>query len=323
MPSDKSNDEKIVSRAFGQRLREIRKDRGFRGLKEFADLLGNKYCFSAISRREAGGLKIDFEYLNDFCAALKLTPEETDALMTSARIHVIQPKSRLVESVSEWSRITLNAKVHQIYTVDIFDYYLRTFAYACTLLRLHNFAGDVENSARLRVENAASSLKDPLKSFRIICHENALYMPIGSIDVMLEQLKLLLDFQDEPNVEFRILPRGSVLSVPIDLAFDIVDNTYCICENRLDLSIADDPVTIARFQSDFDTIWNNSVIGIRRNQVLQNAIEYYKKRREAFPIAEPFDPFGGLKAAERAGKFGRNLGVKSVRKIIRGGKRSR
>lgn len=268
---------KVISSTLGQKLRDIRRAKGVSTALMMVALMKGKYTASSISRRETGKISIDSEYLSDFCFALRLTEQESSVLKTSVRVNSLRPQSRFNESVSEWSKITLSAKDYKIYTVDVFDYYVQIKEYASALIRKHGFSNDPDKSAEMRIENAKNSFQDVSRKFRIVCHENALYMMFGGSEVMIKQLLSLLNFRDEPHVEFRILPRGSAIPVPTDSQFDILDSTYGVCENRLDFSITDDPDTVARFQSDFDTIWTHSVIGPRREEIIREAIEYYRK----------------------------------------------
>lgn len=241
--------------------------------------MGGKYSYSSISRRETGGLKIDFDYLQDFCKALNLSPDEAEQVMASARVNLLRPDRKLSEAAAEYSRIVLNSKMYESYSCGIIGRYLYTFSYAREVFKAHSTNPsdtDIEKLARSRVEDAPRTLKDSSRTFRLLLHENSLYFTIGSQQVMLEQLESLLRFQDEPNVEFRILPKETCVNVPITQSFYVIDNTYCYCENRIDYSITDDPAMTSRFCKDFDTLWANAVIGVRRNQIIERAMEHYR-----------------------------------------------
>ena len=235
-----------------------------------------KYSFSAISRRETGDLSIDLEYLNDFFAALNVTEEERANILASARIGALRPHYNKLESVSEYVNIALNATSFHMYNAGLINRYLQTLGYAKHAILAYRDFDDADNAAAARVEEAKKALANPLRQWRILCHENALYFPIGGSQVMIGQLESLLTFEDTPNVEFRLLPRTELTSLPLHEEFQILNRSFCFCENRLDYSITDDPQTVAHFQNDFDVIWSHSVIGLRRNQILQRAIEYYR-----------------------------------------------
>lgn len=249
---------------------------GIKSTQSLARLMGDKYSFSSISRRETGDLRISKDYLMDFCEALKLTALEREDLMTSARVNFLRPASRRLMGVEEWGRISLGATLHEAYAASVLDSNLQTYAYATHIFLSLGTVENAERSAKARVENAERALKQKERRFRFICHENALYFTVGNSEVMLEQLEKLLHFEDEPQVEFRILPKGTALQIPVNLDFDIINQQYCVCENRLDLSITDDPATLQRFQSDFELLWSHAVIGLRRNQIIERAMEHYR-----------------------------------------------
>lgn len=271
------SEDKVASLILGHKLREIRRSKGIKSTEELAVLMRGKYTYSTIARRETGASRIDLEYIADFCSALNLTLEESALLKTSTKVNLLRPRNRFADAVSVWSKISLDAKIRYAYTADIFSYYLQTYEYARAILEFHNISKDPSKSAQTRIDDALRAINDKSNKFRIVCHENALYFAIGNPQIMIQQLDKLRSFIDEPHIEFRILPRNTFFRVPVDLDFNIIDRTYCFCENRLDFSITDDPGVVKHFIDDFETIWAHSVVGPKRAGVIQAAIEYYKR----------------------------------------------
>jgi len=271
MPKDK-----VASETLGQRLRDIRKSKGVSGVRKLAGLMKGKYSYSSISRREDGLIKIDSEYLTDFCDALKLTKEERQALKTSARVSLLRPKSQIAESVEEWSRIILEAGHFSSYTANVVCYPLQTYNYVYSLITTYGEVAEPEKFAKLRAQRAEHELGDPSKRFQILCHEHALYFSVGDASIMAEQMERLVDFVHNPRVELRILPRNVFVPVVGNFSMGIIDSTYCFCENRLDLSITDNPETVRRFVGDFDALWKKSLAGEDCRHILKTAKEYWE-----------------------------------------------
>jgi hypothetical protein len=266
---------KVRSAILGFHLRDLRKSKGVASVIQLSKLMERKYSYSNISRREKGLIKIDAEYLNAFSTALNLSEEEKSKLITSARVNLLQNKGKYSDSISEWLRISLGAKYYQTYNASVISFHQRTHAYSFGMARSRNGQVD-ENAIAARVNMAEEFARDKNKKLRIICHENAFYYPVGSSEVMIEQLDKLLRFVDEPHAEFRALPKESFTGVFCQLSFHIIDNNYFCCENSVDLSITDDPSIVSKFQTDFDLLWENSVIGLRREQMIREAIAHYK-----------------------------------------------
>ena len=267
---------KVASPSLGRRLRDIRKSKGVKTTLSLSKLMHGKYSFSSISRRETGGLRIDKEYIEDFCNALNLNIEERNALSTSAEVNFLRPKNLYNESLETWGKIRLNAKNYDSYNPNLIGYHLQTESYAKAVILAHDSNLDADSLAKLRTEDARQNLKDNSRKFRLLCHESSLYFNYGGADVMLAEMENLLLFQDEPHAEFRILPNAFHTSVPISFGINIIDNSYLFCQNLLDFSITDDPSIVSKFQTDFDLLWENSVIGLRREQMIREAIAHYK-----------------------------------------------
>ena len=264
--------DKVLSKTVGRRLRDLRRAKGVSSTQTLEKMMGCKYSYSNISRRETGDLKVDFQYLTDFCNALKLTVAESNLLMASVRVNQLRPAGTLQESVEEWSKIASNGRSYQHYDTDIIGTYLQTHNYlkAHALVR-HNVPDDVEKSTKERIDNADYILSDSSREFRFLLHENVFYFTVGSPQIMIEQLEKLLAFRDEPNIELRVLPRGAFVPVRLYSCFFLIDSNFCFCQSRLDFSIVDEISSVRRFQSDFDKLWVKivwSIKSLRRGQTL-------------------------------------------------------
>lgn len=258
-------------------MRDLRRQKGVFSTQRLAKLMKGRYSYSNISRRETGALKIDFAYLKSFCEALRFDKDEETMLMAMARVSQLHPKDSMKDAVSEWAKISVNARSYQYYCTSWVCYYLQTHDYMHTIVsQWQDIFEDAERSTSLRLDDASKTLKDPSKRFRFLFHENVLYFSVGSPPIMIDQLIKLQQFIDEPNVELRILPKSVFASSALQ-EFYIIDDTFCFCENRLDFSITDDTAAVRRFKSDFDLLWSRALIGVRRNEIIKEAIDYYKK----------------------------------------------
>jgi hypothetical protein len=267
--------DKFVSLSVGKKLRGIRKQKGVKSADLLSELMGGKYAPSAILRREEGVLKIDFDYLDDFCAALKLEGNEKNNVLTIARLDLWRSRRSMSEITKEIIDIKLRAQTHKKFIFGGLAGELQTYNYTKAIIESYAEYGEIEERTKMRFDAAQNILKDESKHIQIICPENSLYVKVGSSAIMLEQMENLREFHNSPQKEFRILP-SVFLKVPNRESFSIYDSHFVFCQTRIGMVTAEDDDTVKELNKDFDILWENSVAGEDRNKLIDKAIEYYK-----------------------------------------------
>lgn len=269
--------DKFVSSSVGKKLRIIRRRKGVKSADQLSALMIGKYSPSGIRRREEGRLKIDFKYLEDFCNALNLQDAEKDEVLTVARLDLWRSRQSVLELTKELNQIRFKSENHAKFVFNAIPGELQTFAYTTSIVRSYKEYGDEEARARERFNAAQCLIKDPRKLLRIVFAENALYAPVGSIDVMLIQLTALKEAVETQQFKFRILPSSCFLDIPNREDFAIFDSKYVVCQTRIGLVTTEEENTVRDLIKDFEALWSNAVFGEERNRIIEKATSHYSK----------------------------------------------
>jgi hypothetical protein len=268
---------KIASLTLGKRLRELRKQKGVKSTRLMAEKLRGKYSAAGVLRREIGKIQIDLNYVEAFCKALGLQGPEREAIMVFARSSILRAQGNLDQLLWDYWELRKRAKVSYIYTAALIPTGLQTIDYArATIEAYGRNNGETEALALERLEWARQSLLDTTKRTCIVCSESALYMPVGTPQIMIDQLSRVRDFEDIPTFEFRILPNSVFLKVPLHELFLVFDQAYSLCDSRIGALTSEDPRLAPRLSADFQQIWSLSVIGIRRTKMVEKAIAHFE-----------------------------------------------
>ena len=272
---------------MGERLRFLRKENGAPGPHALAELLKQKYSVSGILKRERGEIKIDLDYVRDFCSALQLGKNEKRKLLGLAELHLDrfdawrQAGKSTAQLHSEFMRRLECAEWFAAYEPMLVHGLLQTEDYAYEVLRLF---GHDDRTAR----EGAISRVDLLKSLeaesdetrkqgifaRLVVHESALLERIGSPATMRQQLEFLLTFSSTFNqsMQLRILPIGVAVRAPIAFSFNLFDTTSATMETLAGAIHATDVTTTDWINSVFSTIWENAVYGSACAEIITRAI---------------------------------------------------
>jgi hypothetical protein len=272
----------FLNLSFAKSLREIRKSRGVRSPHALSSLMKFKYSSAEILRRETGKRRLDVEYLKDFSHAVGLSQAEADVLLTKAKIHLYRGQSDDIKIEKEYGRLFWSSRSIFGYSADVIPSLLQSSEYINSILSLIGGGKTpaVTPQARLRWAKEKRELAEDIK---IVCNENALYMPIGSSLVMIKQISSIQSFEDDHHFQFRVLPNHIYLQVPSFDSFFIIDSIYCYTESRIGSLTSEDPAVVAKLAKDFETIWASSVMGLKRDRILQKALKFHESQAEANP----------------------------------------
>lgn len=280
--------------SLGRRLRELRREAGFSDSKHLAKALGNKYSDSAIRKRERGFVKIDREYVEDFCRALSLSNRQRDQLFGLTQLFEIQfdPWRSQEKGTSQlhfefWERLCCSDK-YSAYDPCMIHGLLQTSSYAYEMLRLygHDHQQALEAS-QIRVgmgermleltSSKAQGKKKSITKVIIVTDEEALYRRIGPDSTMIDQLETLLELKCPENLVHRILPRGVRLTVPMTQQFNLFDSVSATMETLAGAMHTCDPSTLSWLATVSDQILAASVDGKKAQVILERAIKSYRK----------------------------------------------
>jgi hypothetical protein len=179
----------------------------------------------------------------------KQTPTEADLSMWCATCHATDRLPDLIAAVrsvetqyAEWRRILRSgtkrrqdasaklferARLFRIWEPAVIPGLLQTMAYATavlsTVIDFQQIPDDAEQGAQARLENQRV-LSDDDRRFHVVMGEQTLHTKVGDDDVMIEQLRQLLDLLKFPHLRLGILPLDAPYRVPLHNGFWILDD---------------------------------------------------------------------------------------------------
>ncbi|MEV0297174.1 helix-turn-helix transcriptional regulator [Nocardia sp. NPDC050710] len=265
--------------AFGQQLRDLRKDAGLTG-SQLAALAG--WHPSKVSKIEYG----------------KQTPTEDDVRTwcahTGAREHVpdLLASLRNVDAAYlEWRRIlgtgvrrrqqhasTIEAETRLIrgYDPALIPGLLHTPAYAEAIIRqvidFNQVPNDVEAAVATRMDRQQKFLYRGDHKVHYLIGEQALYTTVGDDGVMLGQLDRLLTAMSLPRVVLGIVPMTAGYRIPVT-NFVIFDQRQALVEGITAALTITQPREIAVYERAFDILAKQAVVGQNARELIRSAAD--------------------------------------------------
>ena len=279
-------------RSLGERLRVLRKENGVQGPHALAELLNRKYSVSGILKRERGEIKIDLEYIRDFCTALRLERNEKRKLLGLAELHLgrfdawRQAGKSTVQLHSEFMQRLQCAEWFAAYEPMLVHGLLQTEDYAYEILRLFGHddktsrEGAMSRTDLLKTLRAESDQVGKQRVFaRLVLHESALMERIGSPATMRQQLEYLSSLSSSlsNSIQLRILPVGIAVRAPIAFSFNLFDTTSATMETLAGAVHATDVATTEWLEGVFSTIWDNAVYGKACAEIFTRALAAHQR----------------------------------------------
>jgi hypothetical protein len=272
--------EKFVSASVGKKLRDLRKQKRVSSADLLSERMGGKYSATGILRREEGILKIDFGYIEAFCKATGIEGREKENLLSIARLDFWRSKRSLLEMTKELHEIMLRADTHLGYTYAAIPAEFHTYDYTHSIVSSYG-GGDIDERTKVRIEAERKLLSNPSKRQQILCPESVLYISMGSVQIMLNQLEVLRSLSLLPNKQFRILPSDLFLPTPHRESFYLFDSHFVYCQTRIGSITREDDETVAELDREFQILWSHAVDGEERNKLIDKAIEHYRGLSQA------------------------------------------
>ncbi|MEV6319865.1 helix-turn-helix transcriptional regulator [Nocardia sp. NPDC051787] len=218
---------KEAREAFGERLRNLRKDAGLTG-RQLSKLAG--WPPSKVSKIEYGKQVPTDDDVRVWCTHTDAADQVPDLIANLRNVET---------AYLEWRRMRLPHRQKQSIAVEakttLMRWYepvvvpglLQTPPYAEAILRMVlNFydepESDIESSLRARLERQQVLYRGNHRFYFIIA-EQVLHTLVGTADVMLEQLDRLLTAMSLPRVVLSILPMEADYRTPVNnfIMFDI------------------------------------------------------------------------------------------------------
>lgn len=282
-------------RSCGNRLRDIRKERGINSPSRLSQLMSHKYSVSGILKRERGEIKIDLEYITDYCLALRIKGKERVRLIELTKLFLLQfdPWQQSKQGVTQlqldfWKRLLASDCFFEFQNSVICGI-LQSEEYRYEILRSHgvnhvNASMGAKQRFDLaqallasRVTDSSMRLVGP-EEVRLVVHENALYQVIGSSKVIADQIEYMMNLNLGRGLELRILPREKAVSnIPLMYSFSLFDNTLILMEAATGAVYSANAESIERVQKGASSIFENSLSGQNAKTLLLKALAYHSK----------------------------------------------
>lgn len=282
--------------ACGKRLRDVRKQKGVESPLRLSQLMEGKYSVSGILKRERGEIKIDLEYITDFCAALRITGKEKIRLVELAKLFLLQfnpwqqsqSKAGLKKlQLDFWKRLLASDSVFE-YEVAVFCGIVQCEEYRYEIHRAHG----AEHAAALAGAKQRAELAELLldsrkpanrgdivgpQDIRLVTHENALYMPVGSTRGLIKQLEYLLSRDIGRGFEHRILPRGAIIpKFPLMYSFTALDRSLILMEAATGAVYSASTESAAWLQKGAEALFESAVGGTEATALLEKALKVHR-----------------------------------------------
>lgn len=280
----------------GKTLRDARKRFGVESPARLSELMRGKYSVSGILKRERGEIKIDLEYINDFCSALRISGKEKVRLVELAKLFLLQfdpwqqsgTRERLKKlQLDFWTRLLASDRMFE-YELAVICGMLQCEDYRYEILRAHGAEHSLAvSAAKERAQMAQTLLKSRQSKYRgavegpqniqLVTHENALYMPIGSKKALIKQLDYLLSLDFGRGLEHRILPAGQVIpNFPLMYSFTILDGSLILMEAATGAVYSASSDSADWLHLGAEAIFERAVSGKQCRTIVERALKYHR-----------------------------------------------
>ena len=263
--------------AFGNRLRDIRKDARLSG-RQLADLCG--WHFTKVSKIEHGTTAPSEGDLELWCLHCRAEAQFPDLVATSRGIEKMYVELRRLmrAGAARYQREFLEneaaARRHRVFTTFLVPGVLQTRAYAT--VRLAEFSemtqtpADVEQTVEARMERGQLIYSGDRVFHFVVC-EIALRAAMAPADVMREQLEYLIEASRLPRVHLGIVPTQVRHYMPL-CEFWIMDDSAAETETFSAAIKMTQPGEIAMYARVFDHYARVAVYGQAARELIQQAI---------------------------------------------------
>ncbi|MGH3519818.1 MAG: helix-turn-helix domain-containing protein [Haloechinothrix sp.] len=261
--------------AFGEHLRQLREQAGYREAKVFADRLG--WNAPKVSKIENGKQIASDSDLTDWIDAIGAPDELAEHLhaeLAAVRDERIAWKQqvRTGHKARQEEAFDLEAAAKVIRAVEfaVVPGLLQTPDYARHVLlasaSLHGGGHDIADAVRARMRRQ-QVLYEPGKTLEFLIAEAALTHPLAPPEVMAGQIHRLIATIGTPNLRLGILPTGAQLPLPVLNGFWIIDRMVMVETITFERRITD-AAEVQTYSECTDRLWKAAVEGDAARAIL-------------------------------------------------------
>jgi transcriptional regulator with XRE-family HTH domain len=257
---------------------------------------------ATLGRIEEGDDRVRFREIDvkSMLALFKATDQETELLLA------LTAETRNGRRKSWWHDYTETAlpgwfglyvsledgaETIRQYEAELIPGLLQTRAYAEQVIRVpagYIAEDETERRVRVRVERQSLLTRPRAPHLSVIINEAILHRPVGSADVMFEQLGHLVDVQQRSNVKVRVLPFAAgvhggmaacgpftVLDFPADPAGDPLEPPLAYAESLTGAMYLNKPDEVAAYRLAWDDIEKRALDERSSSEVITKAQKGY------------------------------------------------
>jgi len=201
----------VIRKILGMQLRSLRESRGLSAEQAAARIRGST---SKINRIELGKSALKEIDISDLLHAYGVDAKEREQLLSLAeQANLPGWWHNYSDILPPWfeSYIGLEESARQlrVYEPMFVPGLLQTPPYAAAVLALGDFsAGDSERHVMLRKERQRRFIDGFLRQW-VVVDETALRRPVGSTEVLRDQLRYLLSLCSRSNLTIQVTPQGA------------------------------------------------------------------------------------------------------------------
>lgn len=269
--------------ALGLRLRQLREQAGesARTIAARADI--NQ---STMSRIETGKLRPGPDILDRIIKALDLDPAAAEELHDL--LGVLHTETEHLRRYARRGFGTIQGQIASLerrtrllrgFQPSLIPGLLQTAEYAAQALShvYYVTSRDLARAAQMRMERKAI-LHEPGRQFRYVITESALLHWVCPARVMLAQIDRLRELATLPTVRLGILPQGQQMPTFPQHGFTIFDAERVHVELHTTHVKFTSPPDVAVYAATFEEYERAAVHGQRADEVLQRALQAYRRR---------------------------------------------
>lgn len=271
---------KEAREAFGERLRNLRKDAGLTG-RQLSELAG--WPGSKVSKIEYGKQTPTDDDVRVWCIHTRSADQIPDLIANLRNVetaYLEQKRMRLPHRQKQSITAEAQTNLMRWYEPVVVPGLLQTPPYAEALLTMvldfyDDPPADLEPGLAARLERQQVLYRGNHR-FYFLISESVLHTRVGTPDVMVEQMDRLLTAMSLPRVVLGIVPTRAAYRTPVMNNFIMFDNRMVQVETiSAELTITQ-PSEVAVYEKAFHTLKDQAVHGTDARAVISAAMAYLR-----------------------------------------------
>jgi transcriptional regulator with XRE-family HTH domain len=279
------NAEQVAARRrLGDALRRLRLDAGLTG-QQVADTLG--WHQSKVSRVEAAKNLIAVADVEALVHALHASPDQARTLLELAAVNVGEPgswrnssRSGLTRRQRDFIALEASAELVRHYQPVLLPGYLQSVEYARAVSEIAG-ARDIDRAVEQRLARRATLTEPGGPEYSIVLLETVLRWRPVPFDAMADQLDLVAELAERPNVELRVISLEGTQTVYVQHPFMLFQFPSGTSDEALvetttqDLRIRDEP-SLGQLRHYFDQLSSSALSPAASLTFVRSVAEIYR-----------------------------------------------